>query len=336
MASSRRIARRRTAFVGLMVGATLAVAVVPASASFPDQGSRVLFARVKGIAAAATIPARGSGVIDLFTMKQNGDDVVRVIKTDTIQEYGGHWSPNGSRVTFSGLKGKGQYDVYTAMADGTKRKQLTTTATNYGPNWSKNGAQIVWTRFSGTFTGARLSPAQRRGTGANLMVMDADGSGKHSIFSGLALAPAWSPTTARIAFSTSDGDSLAVWWIKPSGLDPEPLASFGVGTYSLFGDWAPDGDSYLFAFDAVKMPRGPASSYDLYRGTPQGSKPIFLASDLDPQFSPMFTADGSRAIFVRYDGHDYELFSVRADGSGGERQLTDNGTDDILSVVPLV
>jgi Tol biopolymer transport system component len=168
------------------------------------------------------------------------------------------------------------------------------------------------------------------------MVMNADGTDKHSIFSGLAMAPAWNPTASRIAFSTYDGDSVDIWWIKPNGLDLEPLTNFGVGTYTFFGDWAPDGDSYLLLFDAVKAARGPASSYDLFRGTAQGGKPFFLASDVDPQFSPVFTADGSRAIFVRHDGHDYELFSVRADGSGGEKQLTDNGTADLLSVVPLV
>jgi Tol biopolymer transport system component len=221
------------------------------------------------------------------------------------------------------------------MADGTKRKQLTTTATNYSPNWSKNGQQIVWTRLGGTGAGRRLSPATLRGIDANLMVMNADGTDKHSIFTGLALAPAWSPTAGRIAFSTYDGDSLDISWIKPNGLSLQQLTDFGPGTYSMFGDWAPDGNSFAMLFQAGPA-RGGIGGYDLYRGTPEGTKPIFLAADADLEFSPVFTADGSRVIFVRHDGSDFELFSVKADGSGGEKQLTTNGADDLLSLVPLI
>ena len=163
MARSIRHARRRSILVTAVVAATIAVSVVPASASFPDQGPRVLFARAKMPPARTLSPLRGIGALDLFTMKPNGDDQVRVVKTDALLEYGGHWSPNGARMTFAGSKGKGNLDIYTAKADGTKRKQLTTTATNYSPNWSKNGQQIVWTRLGGTGAGRRLSAATLRG-----------------------------------------------------------------------------------------------------------------------------------------------------------------------------
>ena len=225
-----RSIRARSLLVTAAVTAAISVSVLPASASFPDQGPRVLFARAKMPPARTLSPSRGIGALDLFTMKQNGDDQVRVVKTDALLEYGGHWSPNGARMTFAGSKGKGNFDIYTAMADGTKRKQLTTTATNYSPNWSKNGQQIVWTRLGGTGAGRRLSAATLRGIDANLMVMNADGTDKHSIFTGLAMAPAWSPTAGRIAFSTYDGDSLDISWIKPNGLGLQQLTDFGTGT----------------------------------------------------------------------------------------------------------
>ena len=334
MARSIRHARR-SILITAVVAATIAVSMLPASASFPDQGPRVLFARAKMPPARTFSPLRGIGALDLFTMKPNGDDQVRVVKTDALLEYGGHWSPNGARMTFAGSKGKGNLDIYTAKADGTQRKQLTTTATNYSPNWSKNGQQIVWTRLGGTGAGRRLSATTLRGIDANLMLMNADGTDKHSIFTGLALAPAWNPTAGRIAFSTYDGDSLDISWIKPNGLGLQQLTNFGTGTFSLFGDWAPDGNSFAMLFNGGTA-RGGISGYDLYLGTPEGTKPIFLAADADLEFSPVFTADGSRVIFVRNDGSDFELFSVKADGSGGEKQLTTNGADDLLSLVPLI
>jgi Tol biopolymer transport system component len=334
MVRSRRVARRRSLLVTIAVAATIAVAVTPAWGSFPNQGSRVVFARAKSVPTRAPLPERGAGIIDLFSMKTNGDDQVRIVKTDTVVEYGGHWSPNGTRLVHAGSKGKGQIDVFTSMADGTKRKQLTTTAANYGPNWSRNGAQIVWTRFSGA---ARTSSsAARRGTGANLMVMNADGTDKHSILSDMALSPGWSPTAGRIAFSTFDGDSLDVWWIKPNGLDLEQLTNFGVNTYTMFGDWSPDGESFLVTYSsAIKTRGGPVAS--MYLAEPGGGKPLFLASDVEQEFAPIFSADGSRAIFVRSDGNDYELWSVKTDGTHeSEKQLTDNGTDDFTTYIPLV
>ena len=80
----------------------------------------MLFARAKMPPARTLSPSRGIGALDLFTMKPNGDDQVRVVKTDALLEYGGHWSPNGARMTFAGSKGKGNLDIYTAMADGTQ------------------------------------------------------------------------------------------------------------------------------------------------------------------------------------------------------------------------
>ena len=330
-----RSIRARSLLVTAAVTAAISRLRRPRVGELPRSGAAGVVRAGEMPPARTLSPLRGIGALDLFTMKPNGDDQVRVVKTDALLEYGGHWSPNGARMTFAGSKGKGNLDIYTAKADGTQRKQLTTAATNYSPNWSKNGQQIVWTRLGGTGAGRRLSAATLRGIDANLMVMNADGTDKHSIFTGFAMAPAWNPTAGRIAFSTYDGDSLDVSWIKPNGLGLQQLTDFGIGTFTLFGDWAPDGDSFAMLFDGG-MARGGIDGYDLYLGTPEGTKPIFLAADADLEFSPVFTADGSRVIFVRNDGSDFELFSVKADGSGGEKQLTTNGADDLLSLVPLI
>ena len=76
--------RRRSLLVTAAVTAAITVSVVPASASFPDQGPRVLFARAKMPPARTLSPLRGIGALDLFTMKPNGDDQVRVVKTDAL------------------------------------------------------------------------------------------------------------------------------------------------------------------------------------------------------------------------------------------------------------
>jgi Tol biopolymer transport system component len=329
---TRKIRTRRW-LISLAAMATVLAMVVPAWATFPNQGSRILYAHAKSTNAARVMRGAGPG-IDLFTMKPNGNDQRRLVKTRSIIEYGGHWSPNGSRIVFAGLKGKGQANIYTTEADGSHRRMLTTTDDNFTPNWSKNGKQIVWTRLGVLKPSPMARSRLRRGIpGGNLMIMDEDGSGKHSLYTGLALSPGANPSTGRVAFSTVDGDSLDVWTIKPNGLGLQQLTDYGIGSYTVFGDWAPDGDSFAFTW-SPGVTRGP-SGYSLWVApTSDPTDTLLLASGVSEIFAPVFTLDGSRVVFVRQDGEDYEIFSVKTDGTG-EKQLTLNPGMDILSVVPL-
>ena len=326
-----RHVRTRRLLIATAAMATVLAMVVPAWASFPDQGNRVVFARSKSMSRVPA-PPRGVGGFDLFTMKANGDDASRVVRTDALMEYGGHAAPDGSRMVFTGLKGKGQADIYTTDADGSHRQKLTTSGNNFSPNWSKNGQQIVWARAMPLRVAPFPYVKVRRGGGGGLMVMNADGSDKHSIASGLVFSPGWSPSAGRIAYSTVDGDSLDIWTIKPSGSDAEQLTDYGVGSYTIFGDWAPDGDSFAFTWRAGARGGSDFTLWVAPRANPTETQ--LLASGVDELFAPVFTADGSRVIFVRQDGSDFELYSVRVDGTG-ERQLTTNNAEDILSVVPL-
>jgi Tol biopolymer transport system component len=322
---SRRIRIRTLMIVTAAAMVTLAL-VLPARASFPGQGGRVLFARQRQIAARG-----GSGALDLYTMRPNGNDQHRVVRTRALTELGGHWSPDGSQIVFMGSKGKGNADIYTADADGTHRDALTSAATNLSPNWSRNGRHIVWTRLSGVLRQERSGlMVPRRGGSAKLMIMDADGRHKRSVYSGNAVSPGWDPTAGRIAFSTSDADSLDVWTIKPNGLGLHQLTDYGSLTTTTFGDWAPDGDSFAFTFNS-----GGGNSSLWVAPTANPNIPEMLAAGVLPVFAPVFTTNGSRVIFVRDDGTDLELFSVKTDGTG-ERQLTTNGADDILTLIPLL
>ena len=320
--------RFRISLVAVAVLTALVGTVFPASAAFPDQGKRVLFSRVK------SSTMRGTAVLDLFTMKPTGADQERVAKTPKLGEYGGHWSPQGTSAVYAAIDRSDSLQVYTARADGSRRRQLTTAGSNVSPNWSRNGSQIVWTRFPSLLRpGTSGLPIARRGGNSRLMVMNADGTHKRPIYDGAVTAPGWHPERGLIAFTTTDGDSYDVWTIKPNGQALNELTDYGMGTTTIFSDWAPDGDSFAFLF-APALPRGGGSGIDLYAApTSSPNASVFLASDVAFQFAPVFTANGSRVIFVREDG-DFELWSVKTNGQD-ERRLTTNTAEDLLTIVPL-
>jgi len=168
--------------------------------------------------------------------------------------------------------------AFTATVDGVEGVYDTNVASGMttrladgrAPAWSPDGTRIAFGRISsdGGFT---------------LWLMNADGSGVHSLGSGL--DPYWSPDGTRIAFSTSPVDLGDLWIMNADGNGRKRLEG-GLG-----GVWSPDGTRIASATDA---PGGGVPHLVVARA--DGSGTTRLGSGQLPAWSP----DGARIAFVSW------------------------------------
>jgi hypothetical protein len=206
------------------------------------------------------------------------------------------WSPDGTKIAFSvqSYEGShpegGNWDIYSANADGTSPVRLTRDKVDHSPTLSPDGTKIayvhgwndqqIWvmnadgsdadqlTQGSGSYTLPSWSPDGRQiafvgwvGTNSEIYVMNADGSDVRRLTDDPAHddAPAWSPTGRQIAFTSEGGERKpGVYAVPASGgtltelvQDPDP-ANLGIA-------WSPDASKL-----ALVGIRGPGTQRNVY------------------------------------------------------------------------
>jgi Tol biopolymer transport system component len=143
------------------------------------------------------------------------------------------WSPDGTRIAFVSLDALPAHkgDVVTIGADGTGVRHYVTPLVNaYGLDWSPNGAQLV----------VNVSGPEAT---AGMWIMNVESGAVHRIHTGFAIAPAWSPNGALIAFS--DGSHLLA--VTPTGAGLHQISKGTTGQY-LAGHWSRDGRQIVFDY----------------------------------------------------------------------------------------
>jgi uncharacterized repeat protein (TIGR02543 family) len=200
---------------------------------------------------------------EVFVMSVTGSDVTQLTLTDNsapgafVQSYDPTWSPDGTRLAFSGYRGSfTASELYTINADGTDEVQLTTSAdfaNKWEPDWSPDGSVILFTWGWDEFA-QDLHVIQPDGTGETDLTPDTVETSERN--------PQWSPDGTRIAFRTDR---------EPGGIPPNVNAEVYVMEYPSLvltrvtddpaidenPTWSPDGAQIVFS-----STRG--GTYDLY------------------------------------------------------------------------
>ncbi|HEV2861060.1 MAG TPA: Ig-like domain-containing protein [Pyrinomonadaceae bacterium] len=204
----------------------------------------------------------------------------------------------------------GNDEIYTANADGSDLKRLTSNAaTDTRPDWSPDGNRIVF--------------ESNRDGNTEIYAMNADGSGVVRLTTNTAndSQPVWSPDGKRIAFTSDRGADLGgyeLWVMNADGTNPVRI-TFQEGTDSR-PEWSPDGGKLYFA--STFFGNSEIHRISAVTGADQWRMTAGTAAETNPTASP----DGLRYAFQSNINGNNEIFIVNPDGSAVN--LTDNPASD--------
>ena len=253
----------------------------------------------------------------------------------TLTNGGPSFSPAGDRFAFVGPaeNAKGAGVAVADVGSETSRVIYRDPARNVlGPQWSPTGDRIVFgigvfDAFFNGFHGLFLKPEDRVEGGAQVAMVNADGSGFRELTNGPNNSgfPSMSPDGRRFVYRTfgPEGDGLRIMDIETKTVTPI------AGGYDNFPLWSPRGDLIMFSRQAE-------GDYEIYTIKPDGTGLRQLTHSRGNDAHMAWSPDGEHIAFastrmgfkdeVPYTDSPQpygEIFVMRADGSEVQ-QLTDN------------
>ena len=201
----------------------------------------------------------------------------------------------------------GTEEIYVMNADGTGQTRLTTdSGRDIAPAWSPDGSKIVFqSNRSGNWQIWTMSP-----TGTNQTRLTNTGTNEGT--------PRFSPDGSKIVFVSDRSGKGNIWTMNADGTSPVRGTQ---GNYSNdYPSWSPDGS--LIAFTSERTVNGP----DTYTITPAGTNetgPLTSTFNQRPHWSP----DSTRIITQSPRGGNWDVYSMKLDGTDPIRLTTDAGLD---------
>lgn len=257
---------------------------------------------------------------ELYVMNADGTDLVR-LTTNASNEFCPDWSPDGTRIAYESDRDDPRpvscfpnctFKIYVMNADGTGERRLMDLPGLEGhPDWSPDGRSIAF-------------HADRNGDGKNeIYTVPAEG-GEPRLVLGDAFdntAPDWSPDGASIAFMSDREGGYDIFVVAVDGSGLRKVADTGINDY--FPDWSPDGTQILFF--AANWPTVKQTIYVVGR---DGTRLVALTAtsrvvNEGAQWSP----DGERIVFQSDRDYNFEIYSMKPDGTDVVRLTRSSGGD---------
>ena len=235
--------------------------------------------------------------------------------TDPTLNHDPQWSPDGTRIAWSGDDGA-TAQIWTADTDGGSRDEISSAdvdpdadpTANSRPQWSPGGTRIAWSGDDGAT--------------AQIWTADADGATREEISAEavvvpdptMNVTPQWSLDGIRVAWSGLDGTSGTeqIWIAQTDGTPRNLISTVSAGTdptANVDPQGSPDSTRIMWSGHD-------GASNQIYVADFGGANRIDISSvDTGPtlNFAPQWSPDGSRIVWEG-DGLIYV-----ADADGGSR-----------------
>jgi Tol biopolymer transport system component len=231
------------------------------------------------------------------------------------------WSPDGRKIAFV-RDGERRADVYVMDVDGSAPRWLARGVRKTrdpglrpSPAWSPDGRRIA---FVSDRAGRFAADVRSTKDGAEIYVMDADGSGQRRLTNnrGFDGTPVWSPDGRKIAFQRTHERRHSIYVMNADGSGEQLLARGHAPA------WSPDGRRIAFRSDRD-------GNGEVYVMKADGSEQRRLTRNPASDGGPVWSPDGRRILFVRAEFHhgNSEVYVMNADGAR-QRNLTRNAAED--------
>ena len=247
----------------------------------------------------------------------------KIFAGDAVQPS---WSPDDRRIAFWGLSNGSRRALWTIPADGGGEPVRVSPDDDFfywNPVWSTDGRWLYFvTNRNGSMNLARVRISPRTGEAEGeieQITVPASNSGFLSM----------SRDGRHIAYATNEGRSNfdRVAFDPAAGQVAGPPAQVTEGTRLVrFGEVSPDGRSLVYYTSEPQE--------DLFLIDAAGGSPRQLTDDIYKDRVPRWSPDGTRIFFFsNRGGKDYEVWSIRPDGSDRKRELSVPGTNLLTPVL---
>ncbi|MFL6234201.1 MAG: protein kinase domain-containing protein [Thermoanaerobaculia bacterium] len=225
------------------------------------------------------------------------------------------WSPHGLRIAYWGISSSSQRVIWTVPADGGEAVQVTTgTSIDWNPVWSPDGRSLYFASDrSGVTNLWRLPIDERSGrmlgkpepvttSSQPSMLLSVSGDGRHIVFTSGEIRT----ILEKVPFDPENGT-----------LAGPPAAIVQTASVIATFDASRDGGWLVYQTQAPRE--------DLFVIHPDGTGLRRLTDDEFKDRQPRWSPDGRRIAFYSNRGGQYEIWTLRADGSQLERAAAASG-----------
>jgi Tol biopolymer transport system component len=146
-----------------------------------------------------------------------------------------HWSPDGTRIAFSGAKPGEPNRIYVIAAAGGTPEQVTSGESELDPSWSADGKELLF----GVFPFANQQGSSGGQSSSKLMLLNLDNRTQRQIpDSGGICCPRWSPDGRYVVALSADNAKLLLF---DMAMQKWRMLADNMGTFG-YMTWSPDSE----------------------------------------------------------------------------------------------